>query len=238
MRKSVLWLRRIAAAAVLAIALMLALQCVGIHAAGAFSREIVAQRLRSIAPVLLVCMIIVLTAAVFAGKQRHEWVKMSPENRLRLARARAGEIPEAAAKEEKLRRRVCTVSAGAVAVCAAGSLKWLLDRDNFVSWDVEKVLGQMLRHAGPWVAAAFAVMIAASCVCGRSAGREAAALRGLIRRERVRSGSEERRFSTAGVRIALYIAAGAFIVLGVMNGGLYDVLVKAINICTECIGLG
>ena len=29
-----------------------------------------------------------------------------------------------------------------------------------------------------------------------------------------------------------------FIVLGVMNGGLRDVLVKAVNICTECIGLG
>lgn len=34
------------------------------------------------------------------------------------------------------------------------------------------------------------------------------------------------------------LLALAFILLGVMNGGLYDVLVKAINICTECIGLG
>ena len=40
------------------------------------------------------------------------------------------------------------------------------------------------------------------------------------------------------LRICLYLAAIVFIVLGVMNGGLYDVLVKAINICTECIGLG
>ena len=39
-------------------------------------------------------------------------------------------------------------------------------------------------------------------------------------------------------RIALAAAAVAFIVLGVMNGGLWDVLVKAVNICTECIGLG
>jgi len=29
-----------------------------------------------------------------------------------------------------------------------------------------------------------------------------------------------------------------FIVLGIMNGGLRDVLVKAVNICSECIGLG
>ena len=40
------------------------------------------------------------------------------------------------------------------------------------------------------------------------------------------------------VQILLYMLAAAFILLGVLNGGWYDVLVKAINICTECIGLG
>ena len=30
----------------------------------------------------------------------------------------------------------------------------------------------------------------------------------------------------------------ALIAAGVRNGGMFDVLVKAINICTECIGLG
>ncbi len=40
------------------------------------------------------------------------------------------------------------------------------------------------------------------------------------------------------VRIAVPALAVLFIVLGVMNGGARDVLVKAINICTECIGLG
>ena len=40
------------------------------------------------------------------------------------------------------------------------------------------------------------------------------------------------------VRLGLPILAAVFIVLGVMNGGARDVLVKAINICTECIGLG
>ena len=29
-----------------------------------------------------------------------------------------------------------------------------------------------------------------------------------------------------------------FIVLGIMNGGLLDVLAKAVKICSECIGLG
>lgn len=40
------------------------------------------------------------------------------------------------------------------------------------------------------------------------------------------------------IRIALYALAFIMVAWGVMNGGLRDVLVKAINICTECIGLG
>ena len=39
-------------------------------------------------------------------------------------------------------------------------------------------------------------------------------------------------------RIAILCLGALFIILGVMNGGSRDVLIKAINICTECIGLG
>ena len=39
-------------------------------------------------------------------------------------------------------------------------------------------------------------------------------------------------------RIAILCLGAVFIVLGVMNGGSRDVLIKAIDICTECIGLG
>ncbi|MBQ9748997.1 MAG: hypothetical protein IJV87_00265 [Clostridia bacterium] len=41
-----------------------------------------------------------------------------------------------------------------------------------------------------------------------------------------------------GVRITLAVVALALIVAGILNGGMADVLSKAINICTECIGLG
>lgn len=39
-------------------------------------------------------------------------------------------------------------------------------------------------------------------------------------------------------RAILLAASAALIIHGVLNGGLWDVLVKAVNICTECIGLG
>ncbi len=40
------------------------------------------------------------------------------------------------------------------------------------------------------------------------------------------------------MRKLLVLLAILLIAVGVANGGARDVLVKAINICTECIGLG
>ncbi len=40
------------------------------------------------------------------------------------------------------------------------------------------------------------------------------------------------------IRIALAAAGVVLIVVGICNGGMKDVLLKAINICTQCIGLG
>ena len=47
---------------------------------------------------------------------------------------------------------------------------------------------------------------------------------------------DERRIKRA--RALLLIAAALMIAAGIANGGLRDVLYKAKNICTECIGLG
>lgn len=67
--------------------------------------------------------------------------------------------------------------------------------------------------------------------------REIAALKGHVGRETSEQPTP-RRLPVGLLRAGLYGVAILFIVLGVMNGGLRDVLVKAINICTECIGLG
>ncbi len=55
---------------------------------------------------------------------------------------------------------------------------------------------------------------------------------------------EYRRAKPMNARVKTAVCAGllaiaaALIVPGIINGGLYDVFVKAVNICTECIGLG
>ena len=44
--------------------------------------------------------------------------------------------------------------------------------------------------------------------------------------------------SSKKARIAILIIAFAFIVAGLMLGGFFDVLSKAVMICMECIGIG
>lgn len=39
-------------------------------------------------------------------------------------------------------------------------------------------------------------------------------------------------------RIAVLLIAVIFVVAGIINGSMEDMLIKAINICTECVGLG
>ena len=56
------------------------------------------------------------------------------------------------------------------------------------------------------------------------------------RRETMVPAPDCKRINT--VRAALIGAGVVLVLLGVMNDGWWDVLVKAINICTECIGLG
>ena len=252
MTKTMLWMRRMVALASLFAAAALCWQCIdiyrlgnapanldanGVHLNAVYSREIVAGRLKTLALPLAGYALLTLCALVMQSLCTAEKHTADPEQLLRLMKARLDVLPEAAQKEERLRRTTALVTALAVLLCALPALGYLLNRSHFTSWDLERVMGQMLLHVMPWVALIFVLLCMASHLRARSAQREIALLKGL---PKVQAAPENppRTLPLVPLRIALYAVALLFIVLGVMNGGLRDVLVKAINICTECIGLG
>lgn len=211
----------------------------GVYRSAVFSVEIVEARLRPLLPLLAVYVLMTLGALIAqaAGQAERPVAVHSPEERLHLLKAHVQTIPDGALALERQRRGICMAAAGAILVCAVPCLVYLLNRAHFTSWDLEHVMGQMLLHVTPWVAAAFAVALAASFACGRSVQREIETLKGQEKKASPQMPAP-RRIPLGVWRIGLCVAAIVFIVLGVMNGGLRDVLVKAVNICTECIGLG
>ncbi|MBQ3974355.1 MAG: thioredoxin [Lachnospiraceae bacterium] len=44
--------------------------------------------------------------------------------------------------------------------------------------------------------------------------------------------------SLTGIRLLLLALSAGLILHGIWNGSMHDVFIKAVNICTECIGLG
>ena len=210
----------------------------GLHIQAVYRAEDVITRLKGLRIWAVGYLALLITACItIPGDARKGSAgPMEPENRLRLMKKKLTNLPEAAKGEEILRRKVCCGTFAVVVLCAGMSLVFLMNRERFTSWDLEMVMGRMLAHTLPWIALAFGAVIAAAIVCRRSMEREIQQLKGISGEEKPQAASKPSRVRS--VRIALYLLAAVLIADGISNGGMRDVLVKAINICTECIGLG
>lgn len=179
------------------------------------------------------------TAARFSAEAVPE------EVRLRLLLMRA-EKTDAMRAEERRRRMARGACAGICAGCAAMVARYLANPAHFASRELEPVIGRMLWHIAPWIFVGFACAILCECVRGRSFRREIELAarspeRASFKNAQTDSGAsrEKRaRLAKTAARAAMFALAVALLALGAANGGMRDVLVKAINICTECIGLG
>ena len=95
--------------------------------------------------------------------------------------------------------------------------------------------GKVAERLAPVAPVAFAAL--ALTLAGRVLGIRGEAPRGAKGAARDSEARPEPR-RIAAIRAALLVLAGACLVAGALNGSLLDVLRKAVNICTECVGLG
>lgn len=255
MRRLQFLLRCLAGAAVVIALMLLAWQCIdiymdgnapdnldpnGVYIVSVYRMADVAERLHAIALPLVICVAVVIVSIVLHLVFPVEDKKHPPitsDNRLRLMRARISQLPADAVAEERRRRVILAISAVLIALCGAVCLVYLLNQENFTSCDMERVMGEMMLHVSPWVVAAFMFGAVASMLCKASVQRELQLLKG-VPADKKPAAPVPQKTHIVWIRAGILAIAILFIVLGAMNGGLRDVLVKAINICTECIGLG
>lgn len=91
-----------------------------------------------------------------------------------------------------------------------------------------------------WAGMLWLALLVAACLLRGADGKAKSPAPSQAQRHDM--GAEKARGDKAGARKALRVVllacAVGLLALGAANGGMRDVLVKAINICTECIGLG
>ena len=251
---------------------LLIAQCIQIHEAGAFSREIVRARLEGLAWAGALWLALLAATLLLKHINRKEnplrtsaetrlsadenrsWALAGKHGQQTAARFSAEAVPEEvrlrlllmraektdAMRGEERRRRM------ARGACAGICARYLVNPANFTSRELELVIGRMLWHIVPWTLVGFACAILCECFRGRSLRREIdlaarSPERASFKNAQTDSGAsrEKRaRLAKTAARAAMFALAVALLALGAANGGMRDVLVKAINICTECIGLG
>lgn len=245
------WTAWVLALLLMALAGGLCVQCVAIYRAGnapenlspagvrlrdVYSRAIVAQYAAPLALPALAALVMTVVALVASrGVKPAALSPLDPAMQLKLLKRHRDMTPEM--RQEEQRRGNIRLGCAVVGVlCAAPALMYLLNRSHFISWDLELVMGAMVLHVAPWLGAVLVVLLVGAELEHRSLCREVALAQKAPRR--LAAAYAPARGHTRAVRIALYGVAVALVVAGILNGGMYDVLVKAINICTECIGLG
>lgn len=183
----------------------------------------------------------VLWLATFALERKQpkagERAGRSAEYTLKRLTDRAGEIPEAAVREQVLRKRAGWGLSAVLVVCAVFACLYLFDRNNFSSWELEPVMGGMLLNVFPWVLAGTAAVAVYNVFAEKSMIREIEILKAASKVGEANAVRREKR-PTEAVSYILLAAAVLLIVLGAARGDVRSVLAKAIRICTECIGLG
>lgn len=242
----------IALSAVLVIAgLCLMAQCCSIHFTGdgTFSPEIVAAHFAPIAIPCYLCLVMVILGFVLdlilpvqTGKKQ---VEKNYDLILEKLQAKTDldacdeTLRNAVAKEQEARKCHKIVSIALLAACTGIFLCYALQGENFQQREITDSLIQAMYLLIPCAVIPFGYALFAAYHRKASILREIELLKqaGVNRSPAPVPAPKACKTEAMGRWVILAVAV-AILVYGYMAGGTADVLTKAINICTECVGLG
>lgn len=148
--------------------------------------------------------------------------------------------------ERKIRRDVVLMAIAATLVTSVISLIIILNPDMYTIENLNNDIISATLTATPAIAVGLGSAVFAKQVQLASLARATAVIKdeikavGKVQKQDsvMHSESVPNRIFTGGVRVLVIALALVFIIMGIANGGMADVLSKAVKICTECIGLG
>ncbi len=149
-------------------------------------------------------------------------------------------------KERKIRLYSNVFCIDAIVVSLAISLIYTLNKNNFPANDINGEMVSAMLFVIPCAIVSLAAIYATMLICTSSYARELEVVKASFKnakkeingQQATKEPNSQNEKILLGARLTIFVLAVAFIVIGIFNGGMADVLQKAINICTECIGLG
>ena len=236
--------------------------CYGIYISGdnPFTRESVGEALMSIIVPIIISIVLIIGGFVLHLVFPTEKAAVKPlvtdevaEARLLAARDMDGDASIRSAIEREINLRSALKLINVIVVCAAAVVigLYVFNPANYTDDLNKSVINLTISVTIPLLPA---LLLAAARLIVEpiSYKREIELLKLLPRADKSAPAAEKitaiskialffkknERPITLGVRIAVLLAGVVYVILGISNGGMGDVLAKAIKICTECIGLG
>ena len=209
-----------------------------------FTREIVTEKLSRIAPLFFAA--VGLMIAGLALGVRDENADKAVENsefRRDLIAARVAEPSDAMHKAQREQKRWLLAGWGAFALCMLPILRYMVNPAHFPPEDLEGMFFSLVCTVLPWTAVGLGALAVCSALRERCVLREIRAAQERLKEEKEAGISPEPKAGpqsrgAGALQIALIVIAVCLMIIGVFNGSALDLLSKAINICTECVGLG
>ncbi|MBQ9007934.1 MAG: hypothetical protein IJ088_01205, partial [Clostridia bacterium] len=212
-----------------------------------YSREKVAERVGPILPLIFFAFGVTISGILLEVTKD---LRPSPVKDQEVTRdlmvARVAQPSEAMKKEQALQKKIHIGGWVLFAVCMIPILLYVTRAEHFPgNADLEKVIGALVLHVLPWTVIGIGSLMVSTTLLEKSMVRETEAASARMKEEKAAGTVLQARSEVAGnrkgltvFRLVFLIAAVLFIIAGVINGGASAVLSKAINICTECVGLG
>ena len=213
-----------------------------------FTRELVAERFRPIAPLFFAAIGFGLAGIVLVVRDENQDTPLQDaELKCNLLAERVAEPSEAMKAEQAKQKRLLLAGWIGFAICMIPILIYVSNGEHFPQGDVQ--LEQMIKGLAsvflPFSILGIACLAISSMLQEKSILREIEATQTRMQEEKAAGIKSEKKASAdptpkkAGtVRLVLLVLAVIFLVAGVFNGSARDVLMKAVKICTECVGLG
>ena len=224
-----------------------------------FTRELVGERLKAFIAPFVIAVLAIAAGVVFPVMDAR--AKIPAEHTAKLLQTKlsfdgdGGEEYNAALaqyrKLNKLRIILWSVTGAVLLACVIATLVYMCNSAHFVSENITDDMLAMVKNVLPWIAVLLTALVAAAILSGVIAKRRVVVIKTLIKHGSGSTATAQEAEFIANIKkvlsnnVTLWVVRGivfavgvTFLVIGILNGGAHDVLIKAINICTECIGLG